>query len=97
MGLFTEIALILPSPKGRGFSDNEYLLYRQNRRFFNLRERNVIRMGTEVFIQLIGSLGFPIAVAIWFMVKGSKDTERMCECLRDLKEAISILQEKIDR
>lgn len=54
-------------------------------------------MGTEVFIQLIGSLGFPIAVAIWFMVKGSKDTERMCECLRDLKEAISILQEKIDR
>jgi len=54
-------------------------------------------MEQQVFIQLIGSLGFPIAVAIWFMMKGSKDSQQICECLRELKEVILILQEKIDK
>ena len=51
----------------------------------------------NVITQIISSLGFPIFVACFFLFKTSKDTERMCECLRDLKEAIRILQEKIDR
>ena len=54
-------------------------------------------MEQEVLIQLIGSLGFPIAVAIWFMVKSSKDAQQMCECLRELKEVIIVLKEKIGK
>ena len=54
-------------------------------------------MEQGIIIQLIGSLGFPITVAVWFMVKSSKDTQIMCECLRELKEAILILQEKINK
>jgi len=49
-------------------------------------------MDANMIYQMVGSLGFPIVVAIWFMVKSSKDTQQICNCLYELKEAINILK-----
>lgn len=47
-------------------------------------------METEI-VSLIGSLGFPIAACVWFMVKGSKDSEKNTEALNGVKTALSEL------
>jgi hypothetical protein len=43
---------------------------------------------------LIGQYGFPAFVAIWFMVKSSKDSEKMTQALTELKIVIEKLTEK---
>lgn len=43
----------------------------------------------------IGTLGFPIFVAVWMLSKNSKDSENIATALRDLKEAIVILNARI--
>jgi hypothetical protein len=52
-------------------------------------------MDVTLIQQLIASLGFPIFVAIWFMVKSSKDMQALTNTLNELKEVISLLNAKI--
>ncbi|MEM3713466.1 MAG: hypothetical protein QXF82_00800 [Nitrososphaeria archaeon] len=46
--------------------------------------------------KIIGSIGFPVFVAIWFMVKSSQDAAKMTQALNELRDAILILNSKFD-
>lgn len=54
-------------------------------------------MNMQEIISMIGNLGFPIFVAVWMLYKSSKDSEDMREAINELKEAITVLTEKIDK
>jgi hypothetical protein len=54
------------------------------------------RMDITTTGQLIGQLGFPIFVAVFMLVKQSKDTENMTSVLKDLQATIQSLANKID-
>jgi len=43
---------------------------------------------------LISQLGFPAFVAIWMLVKTSKDTESMRNAINELTNAINVLSGK---
>ena len=51
----------------------------------------------EVIMQIVGSLGFPIFVAIYMLMKLSKDSESICECLNKLERVIAVLTERIEK
>lgn len=57
----------------------------------------VTRMDVQVVSQLVGQLGFPIFVAIFMLVKQSKDTENMSKVLAQLQVAIEHLSTKLDK
>jgi len=40
-------------------------------------------------IKLIQQIGFPIAVALWFMFRTDKKIEKMTEALREVKEVLA--------
>lgn len=54
-------------------------------------------MDIQAITSAIGNLGFPIFVAIWMLYKSSKDSEEMRSAINELKEAITVLTEKIDK
>lgn len=54
-------------------------------------------MDVQVVSQLIGQLGFPIFVAVFMLVKQSKDTENMTSVLKELQGTIQTLANKIDK
>ena len=49
------------------------------------------KMEVEMISQLIGQMGFPIFVAVFMLVKQSKDTENISRILTELKVAIEAL------
>lgn len=51
-------------------------------------------MELTVIQQLISSLGFPIFVAIWLLIKSSKDMEKMTKALISLEKAILQINER---
>ena len=51
-------------------------------------------MDMETISTAIGSLGFPIFVAVWYMVQSSKDSKAMQQAINELKEAILTMQIK---
>lgn len=53
--------------------------------------------GMNDFVQIVQSVGFPMFVAIFYMVKGTQDTKAMTEALGGLKEAISKMQLTIEQ
>lgn len=53
-------------------------------------------MGVQEWTQIIGQLGFPIFVAVFMLVKQSKDTENMTLVLKELQGTIQSLANKID-
>lgn len=53
-------------------------------------------MDAQAITSMIGNLGFPVFVACWMLYKSSKDSEDMRSAITDLKEAITVLTEKID-
>jgi hypothetical protein len=57
----------------------------------------VLRMDVQAASQLIGQLGFPIFVAIFMLVKQSKDTQNMATILTELRTTIQSLSDKIDK
>jgi hypothetical protein len=54
-------------------------------------------MDVQTAGQLIGQLGFPIFVAVFMLVKQSKDTENMTKVLAGLQATIQSLSDKIDK
>ena len=54
-------------------------------------------MDTQAIISIIGNLGFPIFVAVWMLYKSSKDSEDMRGAINELKDAINVLTEKINK
>jgi hypothetical protein len=54
-------------------------------------------MDVQAASQLIGQLGFPIFVAIFMLVKQSKDTQNMATILTELRTTIQSLSDKIDK
>lgn len=53
---------------------------------------------------LIGSLGFPIFVAVWMLYKSEKEQElhrdevnKLAEALNELKTVITVLSDKLNR
>lgn len=42
---------------------------------------------------IIGQLGFPIFVAVWMLMKSSKDNEKMTTAINELKTAIQVMNE----
>lgn len=54
-------------------------------------------MDIQAISQLVGQLGFPIFVAVFMLVKQSKDTENMTSVLKDLQGTIQVLSDKIDK
>jgi hypothetical protein len=54
-------------------------------------------MDVQSASQLIGQLGFPIFVAIFMLVKQSKDTQNMATILTELRTTIQSLSDKIDK
>lgn len=48
-------------------------------------------METQV-TQLIGQLGFPMFVAVWMLIKQSKDTQALTEAIKNLNTAIEKMQ-----
>lgn len=53
-------------------------------------------MGVEVYAQLIGSLGFPIFTAIWFMKQSAADKKALQEVQEKNTEALVSLKASID-
>lgn len=51
----------------------------------------------QAISQLVGQLGFPIFVAVFMLVKQSKDTENMTSILTKLQATIESLADKIDK
>ena len=51
-------------------------------------------MELTVIQQLISSLGFPIFVAIWLLIKSSQDMEKMTKALISLEKAILQINER---
>ena len=54
-------------------------------------------MNVQEVSALVGQLGFPIFVAVFMLVKQSKDTENMTNILTKLQSAIDNLSDKIDK
>lgn len=54
-------------------------------------------MDIQTVSQLVGQLGFPIFVAVFMLVKQSKDTEQMTSVLKELQGTIQSLANKIDK
>lgn len=46
---------------------------------------------------LINTVGFPIFVAVYMIMKGQKDNENMKETINELKIAVQALTDKIDQ
>lgn len=57
----------------------------------------VVKMDVQVVSQLVGQLGFPIFVAVFMLVKQSKDTENMTAILTKLQATIESLSDKIHK
>lgn len=51
-------------------------------------------MDINVISQVISSLGFPIFVAVYMLLKSSNDSKKICECLIRLEKVILILAER---
>lgn len=49
----------------------------------------------NIVTQVIGQLGFPIFVAVYMLLKSSKDNEKITTALNELKEAILLLNSRI--
>jgi GTP-binding protein EngB required for normal cell division len=54
-------------------------------------------MDVQAWVQIIGQLGFPIFVAVFMLVKQSKDTEQMTGVLKELQVTIQSLVNKMDK
>lgn len=54
-------------------------------------------MDLQNVTQIISTVGFPIFVAVWMLYKSSKDSEEMRSAIDELKNAINILSEKIQK
>lgn len=50
--------------------------------------------GIDAITGVIGQVGFPIFVAVWMLIKSSKDNEKITTAINELKTAIMILSEK---
>lgn len=50
----------------------------------------------ETVTSVIGTLGFPIFVAVWMLMKGSKDSQELKQAVNEMTTAVKILSEKID-
>lgn len=48
---------------------------------------------TEI-ISIVKDVGFPIFVAVWFIVKDSKEKQKTREVLQELSNMIKIMSEK---
>lgn len=48
-------------------------------------------------VELISSVGFPIFVAVFMMIKNSNDTKTLTDTVNELKNAISKLTELINK
>lgn len=46
------------------------------------------------FVTLIAQVGFPIAVAVWFMVKGNQTIQNNTKAINELKNVIIELLKK---
>ncbi len=55
-------------------------------------DNDIVNVATSI----IGQLGFPIFVAVFMLIKGSKDNEKITVALNELKEAILLLNSKIN-
>ena len=53
-------------------------------------------MEMQAVTQLVGQLGFPIFVAVFMLIKQSKDTEQMTQILTKLQATIESLASKIE-
>lgn len=51
----------------------------------------------EAYVSLIGQLGFPIFVALYMLIKGSKDSELLRESVNELKIVITELTALVTR
>ena len=49
----------------------------------------------DIVIKIISTLGFPIAVATWLLIRDYKVTVKIIESLDSLKEAVEELGEQI--
>jgi len=50
----------------------------------------------DITIQFISTLGFPIAVATWLLIRDWKLTTKFIETMEGLKDAVEDLCQKID-
>jgi hypothetical protein len=57
----------------------------------------MVRMDVQTVSQLVGQLGFPIFVAVFMLVKQSKDTEQMTAILTKLQTTIESLADNIEK
>lgn len=48
----------------------------------------------DIITKMISSLGFPIFVAVWMMIKNSKDTAEVKQAINELTTAIKLLSER---
>lgn len=48
-------------------------------------------MDVNQALSAAGQFGFPIFVAVWYMLKQSKDTQQMAEALSKLTDAINLM------
>lgn len=60
-------------------------------------------MDLNTITSLIGSLGFPIFVAVWMLWKSDKETQehheevaKLSEAINDLKVVVTVLSEKFN-
>lgn len=54
-------------------------------------------MSIDIVQQLISSLGFPIFVTVWFMVKSSKEMKCMTEALNKIEYSLVKLSEGLNK
>lgn len=52
-------------------------------------------MNMQDISTLISTVGFPIFVAVWMLYKSSKDSEALKDAVNELKNAITILSERL--
>ena len=43
---------------------------------------------------IIGSLGFPIFVAVWMLYRNSQDSKNLVEAIQELTKMVTLLYEK---
>lgn len=53
-------------------------------------------MDANALQQLISTVGFPIFVAVWYMMKTSKDTANLTQAVTDLTQMLKIMQAQIN-
>lgn len=46
---------------------------------------------------IIGSLGFPIFVAVWMLYRNSQDSKNLVEAIQELTKMVTLLYEKEGR